>query len=995
MMPHRVRGLMGKLAIVSGVLLGLCVLFMVYFARVDAYEQYHRQLSEQISSQRLMMRSLLSQQAVKLRSYGEMLLSLEQTQEALTQRNKKRLHQALAEFALSIPPDSGLELFRLYDENKFAFAQSGIDRVGLDANALRSHMGQARGHDHMIVSLACGTVCRQTIVLPVFDGNGAYFGSLLLMSDISNVLAEFIDITGAALGIAVNWEIRSTKTEKTAQERLLPGAKLYLSEIANYPQMHPLLTALDAHDEAWFRVGSTSDTGYLYTMEQKAYVVHAWPISDQGHWAIVVNETSADLQAIGRRLWKTTFASVAIVALAIVMLSLYMLTDVRRINYLGSLMPHLADSRFAQLRQGLAGKRFGQRGGDEIDRLRYAIEAAADRQEALLAARNEADERTRRKTRYLAQSAHDMRNLVAPMSSLLNTLVPAMDAASFDRVVRALCSCAANLHALAQDAIDIDKIERGLVVCQDTEFNPLLLIEEVFDALSYKAREKGLRAVMVAKSLPPAVVSADQYKFRKIVINLLDNAVKYTTQGSIGLLWEVRRFSETKGALFLQVIDSGSGIAKENVERIFGDYSRLSDAHEGYGIGLFIARQYAELMHGSIDVKPSQQGGSEFTLFFPVGLVGDDADNRENTPPFIEILPSGVSLCAHTSDPRTPDHRTLVAENLSREAIAKGTACLQQVGRRLLLANSRFSARQLIDFSHGSIIKTRGKLDRRMIGCVARAHSDLSRSGFGQGAAMRPLRLLVADDSEPVRMALCGFLQARGHQCVQASDGAQAIDLLANDDFDGVILDQQMPCKTGTEVAKWCKEIRKSNAAILLCTADVGYQTLEATWFDALVTKPVDIQYLISTIETSCQGVSRHPALFNAMKTGVSDIGVGHLFSDQKGEALEKKGIEARLMALVTMLGRERSRTIVTRFFESAKEYINEIETSQAAGDTHRVYEILHTLLAASGTIHADHILQRVKTLYTPDETPQPIDITLLRTALGESERVFKKSGLL
>lgn len=1033
-------GLMGKLTTFASLLLGISLAGTYYFSKADAYKQYHDQLINKIDFERNLVSSLISQQAIGLRTYGEMLTSDSTIKEALLERDSDKLGKALRNFALTIPPDSGIDLFRFYDHQMTILAESGVDRIETDSDFMKNLIAESTKKDKMVDTLVCSALCRQLAVMPVYNSNGSYYGSLMLASDISSVLAEATEITGASLGIASTLTPSLKGNSSIPEDRKLNNGKLYLSEITNYPAMKSLVSELDDSSQTWFRHATLPNNGYLFEYLNHNFTIHAWPIGSQGHWAIVIFNTSKDLQAIDSRLRGTTLFSFLLVLLMIVLFSAYISQDVRRINQLCRAMPLLSANRFSDLTQSLSRIKSGLGSGDEIDKLNKAIRETANTQNELLKQRIDADERNLRKSRYLAQSAHDMRNLVSPMTALSESLKMTCKEKSSVETLRALHWCSMNLQTLSQEAIDIDRIERGVIVPNEIEFNPFNFAEEVFEATSYNAINKGLRSVLIYDEVPLRCVIADSSMIRKVLINILDNAIKYTNNGHVTLICEHKETDGNSEMLSFTVNDSGKGIPEGEIDLIFNDYHRSTDKEEGYGIGLFIARQFTRALRGQLEVISTGAEGSEFKLQVPVKRGGwlDPLGAKTKSQPLPQATSSNNKEHKATNE-RHWDN-TYFTTIKSKEEIETLSRRLQQDGHRLVLLESSHDTRELARVSSGIIVKTREQFSQKGIEKIANILNSRSFSlaNEAMNTYKRKLRILVADDSEPVSLAVCGIFETRGHHCIQAPDGISALSQLMQKEFDCAILDQQMPGMTGSEIARTHYAAKKGKGAtIVLCTADTEAIKECQLAIDKTVIKPFDIQQLLSEVEILCdQKATPRKAINNQSAAQLftnGHLGMQHektpshkinslALSDisSKNICLSKStstphltrrpphqhrlnspisahgNTKESLVELVQMLGEKRAKTIISKFLDSAKSYVDDIELAMKEGDHSVVKSKLHTLIASSGTIHALNILRTAKSQQnTNNVSSSRVDVASLREAIQASEENFKAQGLL
>lgn len=168
--------------------------------------------------------------------------------------------------------------------------------------------------------------------------------------------------------------------------------------------------------------------------------------------------------------------------------------------------------------------------------------------------------------------------------------------------------------------LDIAKIENNQVSIESQPFSMRTLIYDVFRMFHLPAEEKGIDLSYEIYVDVPLTLVGDSYRIRQIMMNLLSNALKFTSHGSIEILVETE-----EDKTFIRVIDTGIGISKEKQESIFNAYTQSDDSIEreygGTGLGLSISKRIAQMMGGDIHLKSVPGRGSEFTVILALGQI--------------------------------------------------------------------------------------------------------------------------------------------------------------------------------------------------------------------------------------------------------------------------------------------------------------------------------------------------------------------------------------
>jgi signal transduction histidine kinase len=236
----------------------------------------------------------------------------------------------------------------------------------------------------------------------------------------------------------------------------------------------------------------------------------------------------------------------------------------------------------------------------------------------------------RAKTEFLANVTHELRtpmNGVLGVADLLET--QALDADGRE-MLEVLKSSATEQVALIDELLDITRIESGVLRLTAGPFDPARALREVLSLTAPVARRKGIDLALQG-SLPAGhVVSGDEAAFRRICVNLVGNAIKFTEAGTVRAGLAIRA-ANGRARLSLAVTDTGCGIAEEDRARIFERFVQvdgsLSRRGEGTGLGLAITRALVDLMGGRIEVESAPGRGSTFRVELDLA-VAEEAGER-------------------------------------------------------------------------------------------------------------------------------------------------------------------------------------------------------------------------------------------------------------------------------------------------------------------------------------------------------------------------------
>ena len=276
----------------------------------------------------------------------------------------------------------------------------------------------------------------------------------------------------------------------------------------------------------------------------------------------------------------------------------------------------------------------------------YEIVKARIRQDVALEQARHANEA---KTDFLANTSHEIRtpiNAVLGMNEMIlreTAKAEAMEEPDINKYREAfgrirsysgnVDSAGNNLLAIINDILDFTKIEEGKMDIVPVEYQLSSVLNDVSNMIYFKAGEKKLSFTTDVDENLPDNLFGDVVRVRQVITNILNNAVKYTDEGSVSLKISGTRPDCTENGkpilnLVVEVKDTGIGISRENLGKLFVKFERLdlvrNSTKEGTGLGLAITKMLLDMMHGRIDVESEYGKGSTFTVTVPQGIVSDE-----------------------------------------------------------------------------------------------------------------------------------------------------------------------------------------------------------------------------------------------------------------------------------------------------------------------------------------------------------------------------------
>ncbi|MCK5097124.1 MAG: response regulator, partial [Desulfobacteraceae bacterium] len=464
------------------------------------------------------------------------------------------------------------------------------------------------------------------------------------------------------------------------------------------------------------------------------------------------------------------------------------------------------------------------------------------------------------------------------------------------------------------DILDFSKIEAGKLDIEIIDFDLTVTLDSLSDLLAIKAFEKGLGFACLIENEVPLLLKGDPTRLRQILTNLTGNALKFTAEGEIFIKVSLKEETKNKATLLFEVIDTGTGIPKKKLNRLFESFTQVDASttrkYGGTGLGLAISKQLTELMAGEIKVTSEFGKGSNFnfTLVFEKQeetrqklILADDIkgtkiliidDNNTNYKIFKEYFKSwncpfdkantgdkAIIMLTEAVKKKEPYKLALIDMQMpymSGEKLGKAIKSHTDIQDTILIMLSSTANRgdakktekagfagfltkpikknQLFDILR--TVLSIGVHDPAQPAESIITSYKVEEIKKAQPESRSVLKILLVEDNKLNQLVVKKMLQDESQEIIVANNGKEAVDLFLKEKFDLIFMDIQMPVMDGEEATRIIRDLEKEkghHTPIVALTANVMKGDRErclACGVDEYLPKPLKKKNLLKVIRS-------------------------------------------------------------------------------------------------------------------------------------------------
>ncbi len=474
------------------------------------------------------------------------------------------------------------------------------------------------------------------------------------------------------------------------------------------------------------------------------------------------------------------------------------------------------------------------------------------------------------KTNFLANMSHEIRTPMNAISGMSEIILRKTNESEIVEYANGIKAASASLLTIINDILDISKIESGKLDIIEAEYTLTSLVNDIINVARMRLEDKPLLFYTYIDSTLPAKLIGDEIRLKQILINLINNAIKFTPSGHVGFRI-TGKYNEKEAYLNFEVLDTGMGIKEEDMSKLFEEFERVNTTKnrniEGTGLGLAISKKLCEMMNGSISAQSVYGEGSCFTIRIPQKTleyvpfahveVKKSVLLYESRPPYItsiseaiENLGSDCTLCTNQSELyerlNEKEYDYIFVPTLHLAKIQKLKEKQELRSRIVLLVEGNYTKLNDDDIYTISLPVNCLQIANALNNTIDSMNYDLKSLNFIAPTA----KILLVDDN-PVNLKVASeLMRPYEFQISTAMNGIEAVQKVKNNIYDLVFMDHMMPEMDGIDATIEIRSIKEDyyqNLPIVALTANaiVGTKSMFIQeGMNDFLAKPIEVKKL-------------------------------------------------------------------------------------------------------------------------------------------------------
>lgn len=496
----------------------------------------------------------------------------------------------------------------------------------------------------------------------------------------------------------------------------------------------------------------------------------------------------------------------------------------------------------------------------------------------------EVEKAAKMKSDFLANMSHELRT---PMNAVIGMAEMALRKDAPDDVreyLNQIRTAGKTLLTIINDILDFSKIESGKMDIVDAEFETLSVFHDISTIMVTRINSQDVEFLMDINPTLPFVLYGDNNRIKQVIINLANNAAKFTRQGKVTLKFDYRERDDEYIDFIVSVEDTGIGIKEQDLDKIFKSFQQVDSKRnrniEGTGLGLAICQQLVSLMNGFISVESQYEKGSCFSFEVPIKVVNAEPSLALNNPepsPAFGVLENPYSDKQLASDMEKLGIPYTRIENIKDIQTVKNSilpvmdqkpylfvdkSAMEDTLIEFIKANPDLTVVSITSYSYSAeselpnIMYVKKPISAMMVAAIYNHEEYIDEQAGDEiyDFIAETAKILIVDDNAVNLTVAEGLLEPLGMDIDMATGGKEAVDKISQTSYDLILMDHMMPEIDGVETTHIIRRFYREydSVPIIALTAnavDGAKDMFIQEGMNDFIAKPIEVHVLVSKIK--------------------------------------------------------------------------------------------------------------------------------------------------